>query len=863
MRKPLYNPSERPRFFQFATTRKKESTGSEHASSPHLYWQKTLLVTATILILSVVMSVHLVPDKVKLHLGDVSPREITAQRSVIFVNTVATQQNRQAARLSTPAVYDTDDRAATNATKIVNELFGRVDQARAMATEPGRRKELALQKLQTDFNGSLNDTDLRALAIMPPTVYQRLKESTLHLVSDAMDRDIKDLTDAGAQAADLRHARMDVRDSARDTFTSETEVHVAEAAAERALQPNRLLNRKRTEAVREAASRDVAPVYGRIVRGDTIVGQGEHVGQEHLDKLQGLGMLDPRLEIQTGAAICIVAALMVLLVSAYIKRTLPALFLDIRRLSLLSFIVLLSVIGLKVGAAMLGLQVTGGQLGYLAMMSVAAAGMLVSVLLDTALAVMVVALLSVLSGLIMNNEIRFTVMTLMSSLAAIANCQGVRSRANLLSTSVILSSANLGLAFLMGMLMRDSLPELLTGSCWAAVMGFAATSIYWFGVLAVEKPFGILTHQTLLEMSSSDRPLLQQLCAIAPGTYAHSIMVGTLAEAGAQAIGADSLLCRVAGYYHDIGKMKRPEFFVENQRNGNVHGRLSPSLSAIFITAHVKDGLTMAREHRLPQEIQDVIASHHGTTLIGYFYHQALTDCGGSDVAPPGLEERFRYPGPKPSTREAAVVMLADSVEAATRCLDRPKRERLEAEIARIVRGKIEDGQFDDCSITFKDIKGITDAFVHVLEAMMHGRITYPRLAVPTPEGVATEQLEAALPPTPNLTPITSVVMAGQLEETTQAARALLKQFEGISARTAEEALRATAQPEPELVARAQEPAQPELKQTIEDTEENNASTGDERAGYSGKDPAPAAGRQSPVAGGGPLQSGGLRTVNQ
>jgi putative nucleotidyltransferase with HDIG domain len=227
-----------------------------------------------------------------------------------------------------------------------------------------------------------------------------------------------------------------------------------------------------------------------------------------------------------------------------------------------------------------------------------------------------------------------------------------------------------------------------------------------------------------------DRPLLQQLCAVAPGTYAHSIMVGTLAEAGAQAIGADALLCKVGGYYHDIGKMKRPEFFVENQRNGNVHGRLSPSLSAIFITAHVRDGLEMAKEYKLPMEIRDIIASHHGTTLIGYFYHQALTDCGGSDEAPPGLEERFRYPGPKPGSREAAIVMLADSVEAATRCLERPKKERLEAEIARLVSGKIEDGQFDECSITFKDIKGISDAFVHVLEAMMHGRVSYPKLAV-------------------------------------------------------------------------------------------------------------------------------------
>ena len=172
--------------------------------------------------------------------------------------------------------------------------------------------------------------------------------------------------------------------------------------------------------------------------------------------------------------------------------------------------------------------------------------------------------------------------------------------------------------------------------------------------------------------------------------------------------------------------MNRPDFFIENQRAENVHGRLSPSLSALIITAHVRDGIEMAKQHRLPSEIRDMIAQHHGTTLISYFYRQALADNGCGDCAPPGMEERFRYPGPKPQTREAAIVMLADSVEAAARCIDKPNQEKLEALIASIVRGKIEDGQLDQCALTFADVKQISDAFLHVLRAMMHGRIDYP-----------------------------------------------------------------------------------------------------------------------------------------
>jgi putative nucleotidyltransferase with HDIG domain len=435
---------------------------------------------------------------------------------------------------------------------------------------------------------------------------------------------------------------------------------------------------------------------------------------------------------------------MVILVAFKIYRTMPHLWADTRRLALLSLIVLLSVFGLKIGATMLGVQFSSGQLGYLGMSSVAAAGMLVCVLLDVHLAVLIAALLSVQSGLIMNHEIRFTVMTLMGSLVGISCVDKLRRQSNLPQIALVLSATNLGMVLLLGLLMNDSRQELLTGSGWAIGSAVLAIFLFWMGVLLLEKPFGILTHTTLLELSQFDNPLLQQLCAVAPGTYAHSIMVGTLSEAGANAIGANGLLCRVGGYYHDIGKMKRPDFFVENQRKENVHGRLSPSLSALIITAHVRDGLDLAKEHRLPQEIKDIIAQHHGTTLIRYFYHQALMDCGGAEEAPAGLEERFRYPGPLPQNREAAVVMLADTIEAATRTLDKPSPERLEAMIQSLVHDKLDDGQLNECDLTFRDIKNITDAFMHVLRAMMHERIDYPQMpnnATGTPMEVLRDDL--------------------------------------------------------------------------------------------------------------------------
>ncbi len=690
---------------------------------------RLILLVGTILILTVLLSIHLLPNKVDLHGGDLSPREIRANRSVIYVNSTQTERLQEAASASVTPLYDLDETAVRDAKRTVTEWFDRLASVRENA-KTYQHPALAPQeaaKLQPQFGSAFTRAQYERLLTLSPVLFNKLRATAVRIVNDAVEREIRDYKADLRPSSDLRQVRQVMTEAINEALPEPADALVAAAILDQALRPNRLINRTKTQALRDARRRETAPVYEKILLGDRIIGAGERVTQEHLDKFTALGLLNPRLELVTGVALCVLSAAMALLVAVAIARTLPALYADTRRLTLLSVIVLLSVLGLKVSGTLLGLQFSGGQLGYLGMISVASAGMLVSVLLSRNLAVLIVSLLSVQSGLIMNHEIRFTVMTLMGSLVGILAVGGARSKVNLPGITLILAGANIGLVWLLGSLFSDSLPELLTGSAWAGGSAAFTTFLFWLGVLALEKPFGILTHNALLELSASDRPLLQQLCALAPGTYAHSMLVGTLAEAGAAAIEADGMLARVGGYYHDIGKMKRPEFFVENQRNDNIHKRLSPSLSVMIITAHVRDGLEMAREARLPREIQDIIAQHHGTTLIQYFYHQALND-SGSEAAPEGLEERFRYPGPRPRTHEAAVVMLADSVEAAARTLDKPSPEKLEALIVGIVRGKIEDGQLDDCELTFSDVRKVSKAFLHVLTAMMHGRIDYPEI---------------------------------------------------------------------------------------------------------------------------------------
>jgi len=207
----------------------------------------------------------------------------------------------------------------------------------------------------------------------------------------------------------------------------------------------------------------------------------------------------------------------------------------------------------------------------------------------------------------------------------------------------------------------------------------------------------------------------------APGTYTHSMAVGHLAETAAEAIGADSLAARVASYYHDIGKIRRPHFFIENQRVENVHDRINPTLSTLVITSHIKDGVDIAKEYRLPKLVQDIIAQHHGTSLVQYFYSQFA----GEQDPSTALEQQFRYSGPKPQTKEAAIVMLADSVEAASRCLDKPTPAKIEMLVNRVVADKLHDGQLDECDLTFKELSKITVSFARALVGTMHARIEY------------------------------------------------------------------------------------------------------------------------------------------
>jgi putative nucleotidyltransferase with HDIG domain len=309
-------------------------------------------------------------------------------------------------------------------------------------------------------------------------------------------------------------------------------------------------------------------------------------------------------------------------------------------------------------------------------------------------------------------------------LAGAVGCHAVnrlKRRSDLFRALSVQVAVSVFLAAVTATIAEIPLQQALLGAAWAGLAAVVALSIFWFGVAVFERVFGIVSDWTLLELCSPESPLMHDLNLRAPGTYAHSVGVGNLAEDAARQIGANAVLVRAMAYYHDIGKLARPSFFVENQMGQNAHDEMPPSLSAKVIAAHVQDGVEMAQRAKLPRAIVDGIRQHHGTTLISFFYQRALREGGEED---PGLEERYRYDGPKPQTREAAILHLADMVEAASRTV------RTKARLEDIVHGLIEntraDGQLDECDLTFRDLDTVRESFIRSLGAVRHERIAYP-----------------------------------------------------------------------------------------------------------------------------------------
>lgn len=352
-----------------------------------------------------------------------------------------------------------------------------------------------------------------------------------------------------------------------------------------------------------------------------------------------------------------------------------------------------------------------------------AGAMLISILVNTRVAILSNIMMAILAGFLGGYDLSVVAIMLLTGILGAEMVSRTHHRSTFVLAGLATSLVSLLIIFSVGIVSRVDIYRMLYNGMYGAIGGILS-AILTIGTLPFfESTFDIITPIKLLELSNPNQPILRRLLIEAPGTYYHAILVGNLAEAAAEDIGANPLLCRVGAYYHDIGKLKRPYFFKENQiTKDNPHDKITPNLSALVITSHVKDGVEIARKNKLPSTVVKIIEEHHGNTLVAYFYHKALNAEGAEAVE----EGKFRYPFRKPQTNEAAIVMLADSVEAYIRSLSEPTKDQVEQGVRKIIKDKLNDAQLDSCDLTLKDLELIGRAFVKVLAGIFHDRIEYP-----------------------------------------------------------------------------------------------------------------------------------------
>ena len=679
----------------------------------------TILALGLIVMLGAILGANLAPSPVRLKLGDLVPGDIRAPRAQTFTSELQTEAARAAARDGVEPQYDyTSERAI------------------AIAAEQLDAFRRSITPLETAFSPNTDaETRQSLLQLAVPQLTEGVRETLMALAPDRWPA----VRDEAARILDATE-----RSELRDTDVAFERTRLADRMAggldmpERALAaeiiaplvvPNSSFSSLLTEQEKDRRAALVTPLEERIVQGEIIVRGGTKLTELDLEKINAFGLADTVPDVASLGGWFMLAGVLVAVPLGWLWRFRRAFWHRNNVIFLL---------GLLIVFAAFALKLTAGRPALPYILPTAAIGMLVAILLDTGTATITMVVIGLIAGAVNGLSLELAAYTFLGGFAGIlAIRRGDRLQAFLQAgAAVLVMNALVVTTFaLLGEHDLTGLVQLL-GAAALAAGGSAIAAVGSFAVLG--NLFGILTIFQLLELANPSQPLLRRLLLETPGTYHHSLMVGNLAERAATAIGADPLITRVAAYYHDIGKLANPRAFIENQAGGeNIHDELQPEASAQVLKAHVADGIDIAYQARLPKVLIAFVPQHHGTSVMSFFFAKAreaaaapyggLGTAEGRKAADAVDARRFRHAGPKPQTREAAMIMLADGVEAAVRSLDSRDEGAIRAMVSRIVNERMDDGQFDECDLTLRDVEKIKSAFVDQLLGMYHQRVAYPQ----------------------------------------------------------------------------------------------------------------------------------------
>jgi putative nucleotidyltransferase with HDIG domain len=667
------------------------------------------LSALTAVVVSVVLLIDFLPsNRVILNAGDVSPEDILAPADLTYQSAIRTKQAQDAAAAAISDIYDRPDASVARQQEVRARQI--LDYISSVRQDP-----YASDRDQVRWVAAIPDLSLTTDVIEPALAlgesdWQEVQDETVRVLVRAMQGEIRD-----SELADVRRTLPTYISHS----LSDEQADIVAAIAGGLVTANTFFNAARTEEARQLARDNTPAVTVTVRQGEAIVRAGSLVRPVDIEALEAFGLHQQATRWQSVVATILFALLAATLFGLLISRLQPEVWTRWR-----TSLVVFALVAVFVAAAKLMIPVPDSVIPYF--FPLPALSMTLTVLLGPALGIVLGVLVGVVGTFVAGGSLELAVYLLAGTLiGALALGRAERLR-SFMRAGLAVALTNAAVILLFGLLAPEMDPvRVALNALVGVVSGGVSASLTLAAFFGLSALLDIVTPFQLMELSRPTHPLFRQLLLKAPGTYHHTLLVSNMAEEAAERIGADGLLTRVGTYYHDIGKTVRPYFFTENRVGDvNPHERLDPRTSAQIILSHVADGLDLAERHHLPSAIRAFIPEHQGTGLTLAFYRMAVNEAGGDSSQV--REEDYRYPGPRPQSRETAIVMLADSCEARIRSARPNSTEEMDRLIRETIKAKVDEGQLDESDLTLRDLEEIREAFLNVLQGVFHPRVKYP-----------------------------------------------------------------------------------------------------------------------------------------
>ncbi|EMU53435.1 MAG: HD family phosphohydrolase [Clostridium butyricum] len=674
---------------------------------------RRILLFVGVFVLSYLLLITAIkPQQYSLEVGDIPRSDIKAPRDTIDER--ATKEAEDKALEKVDKQYTQKAEVKKQAEDNVILLFEKLNTIinnQSAQTATSTSVESNVSELKKIEGIALSEDEYKELLNIPKEQLSSLQKDILNIIDKTYEKNINEKDDES-----LNIARDSAVSLVEKLNLADKLKYVLEELVKGQINPNCFYDEEKTQELIDETRKSVAKVV--IKQNQIIVKEGVPVTQNELDILSDLGMLDDGKNTSIYLYVYIVLAMFVGIIMFlqynYIDRNYSEIFKNTKKITLISVINLMTL----VFARTIGLVSP-----YL--IPFACAPILLTLLINYKISIVISILNVIVISIATGFDAQVMMLGVISSILGATLLKKMQQRNELLYSTLYLSIVGVIITVSTGILISSNLREVLIKSA-ITFIGGVLSGIFALGILPfLEGTFNEVTTLKLLELSNPNHPLLKKLLMEAPGTYHHSMLVANLAEMASEEVGANSVIVRIGSYYHDVGKTERPYFFGENQMGGeNPHNHMTPNLSAKIIISHVKDGIELARKYNLPKVIQDIIGEHHGTTLVKYFYYTMKNNSENPEEV---KEEDYRYPGPIPNSKEAGIIMLADSVEAAVRSIKEPSEDKIKEMINNIISDKLSCGQLNDCNLTIKDIEKIKKCFLTALNGIYHHRIEYPK----------------------------------------------------------------------------------------------------------------------------------------